>query len=139
MMSHYLQAKVESLARQGAVFVGHDETLRNVARTMWMGSVGALVVGDEHHPLGVISERDLVAKVGQGVDLDTMTAEEAMTRDVVSARVGDPLYDAAYQMLDGVIRHLPVVDDNGRVIGVVSVRDLLRPLLLDAVEGAERA
>jgi CBS domain-containing protein len=80
-----------------------------------------------------------VAKVGQGVDLDKMTAEEAMTRDVVSARVGDALYDAAYQMLDGVIRHLPVVDDNGRVIGMVSVRDLLRPLLLDAVEGAERA
>jgi CBS-domain-containing membrane protein len=62
-----------------------------------------------------------------------------MTRCVVSARVGDSLCDAAYQMLDGVIRHLPVVDDNGRVIGMVSVRDLLRPLLLDAVEGAERA
>ena len=62
-----------------------------------------------------------------------------MTRCVVSARVGDSLYDAAYQMLDGVIRHLPVVDDNGRVIGMVPVRDLLGPLLLDAVEGAERA
>jgi CBS domain-containing protein len=139
VMSHYLQDKVQGLARQEAVFVGHDETLRNVARTMWLGSVGALVVGDERHPLGVISERDLVAKVGQGVDLDKMTAEEAMTRDVVSARVGDSLYDAAYQMLDGVIRHLPLVDDNGRVIGMVSVRDLLRPLLLDAVEGPERA
>jgi CBS domain-containing protein len=137
-MSHYLQDKVESLARQEAVFVERDETLRNVARTMWIESVGALVVGDEHLPLGVISERDLVAKVGQGADLDTMTAEETMTRCVVSARVGDSLCDAAYEMLDGVIRHLPVVDDNGRVIGMVSVRDLLRPLLLDAVEGAER-
>jgi CBS domain-containing protein len=138
-MSHYLQDKVQSLARRQPVFVERDETLRNVARTMWIESVGALVVGDEHHPLGVISERDLVAKVGQGADLGTMTAEETMTRCVVSARVGDSLCDAAYQMLDGVIRHLPVVDDNGRVIGMVSVRDLLRPLLLDAVEGAERA
>jgi CBS domain-containing protein len=126
-MSHYLPDKVQSLARQEPVFVERDETLPNVAPTMSIESIGALVVGDERHHLGVISERDL----------DTMTAEEAMTRCVVSARVGDSLYDAAYQMLDGVIRHLPVVDDNGRVIGMVSVRDLLGPLLLDAVEGAE--
>ena len=126
-MSHYLPDKVQSLARQEPVFVERDETLPNVAPTMSIESIGALVVGDERHHLGVISERDL----------DTMTAEEAMTRCVVSARVGDSLYDAAYQMLDGVIRHLPVVDDNGRVIGMVSVRDLLGPLLLDAVEGSE--
>jgi len=136
-MSHYLQDKVQSLARREPVFVARDETLRDVARTMWVESVGALVVGDDGHPAGVISERDLVARIGQGADLDTMTAEEAMTRYLVFARAGDPLYDAAYQMLDGVIRHLPVVDDNGRVIGMVSVRDLLRPLLLDATEGAE--
>ena len=58
-MSHYLPDKVQSLARQEPVFVERDETLRNVAPTMSIESIGALVVGDERHHLGVISERDL--------------------------------------------------------------------------------
>ena len=64
-----------------------------------------------------------------------MTAEEAMTTYVISARPEDPLFDVAAQMLDDAIRHLPVVDENGGVVGMVSVRDLLCPLLLDALGG----
>ena len=37
-------------------------------------------------------------------------------------------------MLDDIIRHLPVVDEDGRVVGMVSVRDLIRPVLLDALQ-----
>jgi CBS domain-containing protein len=102
---------------------------------MWAEDVGALVVGDARHPIGLISERDVVAELGQGADPDAKTAEEAMTNYVVSARLGDPLFDAASEMVDDGIRHLPVVDDGGNVVGMISARDLLRPLLLDALGG----
>lgn len=135
-MTTYLQDKVQTLARREAVFIAPQSTLREAARLMWVESIGALVVGDDpHHALGVISERDVMAQIGQGADLDTTTAQEAMTRYVVTAQVGDRLSDAASLMLDGAIRHLPVVDGEGAVIGMLSVRDLLRPLMLDALGG----
>ncbi len=128
-MPSYLQDKVESLKPREPVFVNLDDTLRTVGHTMWVENVGALVVGDERRPLGVISERDLVFQIAQGFDLDARTAGEAMTTHLVAAQTGDTLDYAAYQMLDGAIRHLPVMDSDGRVVGMVSVRDLLRPFL----------
>jgi CBS domain-containing protein len=136
-MGSYFQGKVESLKNREPVFAEPDATLRSVAHTMWVENVGALVVGDARRPLGIISERDLVSQTGQGADLDTVTAEQAMTSHLIAARTGDTLDDAAYQMLDDAIRHLPLVDGDGRVVGMVSVRDLLRPLLSAGPGGVE--
>ena len=57
-----------------------------------------------------------------------------MSHDVVSVRPDDTLYDAAVDMLDLSIRHVPVLDERGAVLGMVSVRDLLRPLLTASFE-----
>jgi CBS domain-containing protein len=130
-----LHDKMESLNYREPVFAGSDETLREVAHALWVENVGALVVGDPAHAQGMISERDLVAQLAQGADVDAVTAGEAMTTNLVAARAGDTLGDGAYQMLDGAIRHLPVVDGEGHVVGMVSVRDLLRPLLSGGPDG----
>jgi CBS domain-containing protein len=53
----------------------------------------------------------------------------------VSLQPADRLYDAAVHMLDLGIRHVPVVDERGTVEGIVSIRDLLRPLLVRSLEG----
>jgi CBS domain-containing protein len=58
-----------------------------------------------------------------------------MTPRVIAVRPDDRLLDVAYLMFDDVIRHVPVVDEYGELTGVVSVRDLLRPLLADALGG----
>ncbi len=57
-----------------------------------------------------------------------------MSHDVVSIRPDDTFYDAAVDMLDLGIRHVPVLDERGAVLGMVSVRDLLRPLLTASLE-----
>ena len=80
------------------------------------------VVGDAHHPRGVISERDIVAALAPGADPDTVTAAEVMTTYLISARAEDPMFDVALQMIDDEIRHLPILDENGAVVGMVSVR-----------------
>jgi CBS domain-containing protein len=121
--------RVENLEFRVPVYVGPNEALRRVAHTLWVEDIGAVVVGDESGALGIISERDFIAKVAQGADLDRLTAKDIMTKHVVAAGVGDTLGDVAYQMLDDGIRHLPVVDDQAHIVGMVSVRDLLRPLL----------
>jgi CBS domain-containing protein len=126
---------VGRLPRRDPVIVAATETLRGAVHVLWAESVGAVVVGDAQHPMGMLSERDVVAALAQGVDPDVSTAAEAMTRYLVSARPEDPLFDVAGQMLDDGIRHLPIVDEHGEVVGMVSVRDLLRPLLVDALGG----
>jgi CBS domain-containing protein len=137
-MTLHTRDAVATLARRAPVAIAADETLRAVAHTLWTESVGALVVGDARCPVGVISERDVVAALAQGADPDTVTADEAMTRYVIAARLEDPLFDVASLMLDDAVRHLPVADEHGAVVGMVSIRDLVGPLLLDALEGDGR-
>lgn len=96
--------------------------------------VGVVIVGRPEDPRGIISERDLVARLASGADPDATTVDQAMTGTLVSARPADRLYEVAIQMLDDEVRHIPVVDAQDRVTGVVSIRDLLRPLILDALD-----
>lgn len=134
-MTRHLRERSESLADRPPVVVEPDATLREAARLLWLESVGALVVGDEREPLGVLSERDVTAQLGRGADPDRVTVADAMTANVISVRPGDPLLDAASLMLDDLIRHVPVVDADGTVIGMVSMRDVFGPVLLDALGG----
>jgi signal-transduction protein with cAMP-binding, CBS, and nucleotidyltransferase domain len=128
-----VEEKVQNLSHRDPVFIRADETLRAAASKMWTENVGVLVVGNDHRMLGIISERDVVGRLGRGGDPDTLTVGEVMANHIVSAQPGDPIYEAAFRMLDEEIRHVPVLDAYGQVFGMVSVRDLLRPLLLDAL------
>lgn len=135
-MSAHVGDRVGSISRREPVRAEPTETLRQVAEKLWTDEIGVVVVCDPHgRPSGLISERDIVAALAQGADPDEVTADKAMTPYVVSLRADDQLFDAAGQMLDRGIRHLPVLDESGSVVGMVSVRDLLRPLLLDALGG----
>ena len=109
-----------------------DATLREVASLLWGRGVGVLLVGEPDEPLGIISERDVVARLATGADPDTTTAAQAMTEAVICARPDDLLFEVAGQMLDNAVRHVPVADGDDGIRGIVSIRDLLRPLLLDA-------
>lgn len=124
-------------AARPAVMVRADDTLRAVARQLWEAGVGAAVVPGEGTAIaGVISERDVVAQLAVGADPDLVTAAEAMSRNVVSAQPADPVLDVVFLMLDAGVRHIPVVaDDLDQLVGVVSMRDLLRPLLVDRFGG----
>ncbi len=127
--------KVDAVGSREPVFVSPAATLRQAARTMWERSVGALLVGDRHELVGIISERDIAGALALDGDPDRVTVATAMSADLVSLRPGDTLYDAATDMLDAGIRHVPVLDEHDEVQGVVSLRDLVRPLIIDALGG----
>ncbi len=63
-----------------------------------------------------------------------MRAGEVMSYDLIALRPTDSVYDAAIDMLDLGIRHVAVLDEQGRAVGMVSVRDLLRPLVVGALD-----
>lgn len=106
--------------------IGPTHTLRQAARQMQSRSVGAAVVLDpDADGPGILTERDVLGAVADGQDLDAELAADHLTPDAVVATPDWPLHDAAAAMLAGGFRHLVVCDED-EVVGVLSVRDLLR-------------
>ncbi|MCE4619898.1 MAG: CBS domain-containing protein [Desulfurococcales archaeon] len=104
-------------------------TLREASAIMAEKKVGSIIVVDEAmRLLGIFTERDLVRALASGADPDRDRVEDYMTRQVITATPYESLVSASQKMLEHGIRHLPVVDSSGRVIGIISMRDVLRAL-----------
>ncbi len=130
---------VSTLTHGPLVTIGRDATLRAAAHQLYVDTIGALAVVDDHGAIrGVFTERDLVDALAMGVDPDQALVRDHLSTPVITARPADPVLDVALQMLDGGIRHIPLVDEFGEAQGMVSLRDLLRPLVLQAMTPPER-
>lgn len=130
---HKVWDHIESISSRDPIYCPADASLTEVAAALWRRGVGLLLIGDCHHLRGVISERDVVSALARGLDPDTTAASAMMTGDLVTVRPDDTVHDAAALMLDLDIRHLPVVDQYGTVTGIASLRDVLRPLMIDVL------
>jgi CBS domain-containing protein len=103
------------------------DAARKVARQLIEKSVSSvLVVDDTNQPLGIITEKNMVAKVivPQGVDPDSIPAREIMTLHPHALAPDTYMYEAMAYMTAHRIKHLPVID-RGEVVGMVSLRDLM--------------
>lgn len=118
------------LLKSAPIEVWSHTTLREVAELLENNSIGAaLVRGTEGNVAGVISERDLVRALAEGSDPDSERADAYMTFDVEFAHADLPLAGVAEVMLRDGIRHLPVEDDTAKVLGVISIRDVLAAMV----------
>jgi CBS domain-containing protein len=115
---------VERLVSGPPLAVHPDDTLMRIAELIIEDSVGAVVVRGTGGPSGIVSERDIVAAVVEGLDLEADRAADVMAMEVVTIEASEPISAAAAMMLSGSVRHLPVVAD-GALVGVVSIRDVL--------------
>jgi CBS domain-containing protein len=106
--------------------VGPSHTLREAARLMSERQVGAAVVNDpDGNGPGIITERDILLSLGAGQDPDTEVVGEHVTSDVVYAAPEWSLEEAASAMVRGSFRHLIVIEQ-GEIVGILSVRDVVR-------------
>jgi CBS domain-containing protein len=103
-------------------------TLRDAVEAMAADGLGLLVVVDANGPIGVLSERDIVMAIGDDLALDEERVRDHCSDEIVAVDVDATVDDAARAMADAQIRHLAVTR-GGQVIGVVSVRDVLRVLV----------
>jgi CBS domain-containing protein len=107
------------------VTVSPATRLGDAARRMVEADVGAAMVVDTDGELaGVITERDLMRCVSEGTDPST-PVEQRMTRHVLTASPDTAIPEAMALMVDGHFRHLPIVNEDGHVVGVISMRDLM--------------
>ena len=126
-MTEFTDEPIRDLIRRPLLQVHLDDTLRQLAEILATESVGAAVVKGTRPP-ALISERDIINALANGVDPDRTAVREAMTEDLATAAPSDRTTVVAQRMLADEIRHMPIVEDEV-VIGVVSVRDVLRAVV----------
>jgi CBS domain-containing protein len=105
--------------------------LEEVTKRMVAKDVGAVLVFDGEDLAGILTERDVMRAVAEGIGPQTTVAEH-MTPNPETLDAEDTTDHAAMLMIHGGFRHLPVVE-GGRVVGVLSIRDLMRIVIEDTV------
>jgi CBS domain-containing protein len=115
-------ATLADVMRTEVIDVAPEDTLGEVAERMSAVNVGAVVVKDYGRLFGILTERDMLKAMAARVHTSDARVREWMTEDPLTATAEMDVEDAAQVMLEHNFRHLPIVDDNGAVIGLVSLR-----------------
>jgi CBS domain-containing protein len=100
-------------------------TVADAARLLSEKRIGAIVVSDDGRtPLGILSERDIVRELSKsGAAVLDRPVSDLMTRKLVTCATGEDALAILERMTEGRFRHLPVVDDAGEMIGLISIGD----------------
>ena len=108
--------------------VDPETHLEEVARTMRLEDSDSIAVMSEARLVGIITERDLVRAIADGVNPKKATARVIMTPNPATVAADEDVNVVALRMVRLGIRHLPVVDEEGTPIGLLSARNLVAVL-----------
>ena len=108
--------------------VSKDRSLLDAAELLREHGVGALVVSDDGHRIeGIVSERDLVRAIAaHGSDGLGRQVAEVMTTQVITCKGDDSIDELMAAMTEHRVRHVPVVDGDGLLAGIVSIGDVVK-------------
>ena len=126
-------AAILKLKGNGVVTTTKDKSLLDIAKLLEQHGIGCIVIeGDNGKVAGIVSERDLMRAIGQsGPKVLKEPVSDFMTKTVVTAREADRIDRLMSEMTTHRFRHMPVVE-RGRLIGVVSIGDLVKMHVADA-------
>jgi CBS domain-containing protein len=113
-----------------------EEAASAAARIMWERDCGCVPVVDPMgHAVGILTDRDLcMASYLRGAPLAELTIDSVMSRAPVCCRASDALEDAELAMAGARVRRLPVTDDEGRLVGMLSMNDVIRVRMSSGIE-----
>lgn len=132
-----------TIASRLVIVVTGATSVTEAARLMRSHHVGSLVVmasaAADALPIGIVTDRDLVVEVlAQEVEPPLVKVGDVMSKTLVTARADDALFDAVEQMRRHGVRRLVVVDDEGGLVGLVSMDDLIG-ILAEELGGMSKA
>ena len=120
--------KVKDLPHGRLLSVAPDASLAEVAKRMRTEDCDSLAIMADKRLVGIITERDLVRAIADGVDPDQARAEMFMSSDPATVTADEDVSVVAVKMMALGIRHLPVLDEKGNPVGLISARDLVKVL-----------
>jgi CBS domain-containing protein len=101
-----------------------ENTLQEVSVLMRDGDMGSVPVVEDGRLVGIVTDRDIVVRsVADGTDPSASVAE-AMTTDIFSVRPDDFVFEAIRLMGDKQVRRVPVVDESGKLAGIIAMADI---------------
>jgi len=117
---------LERFCRKPVVTVLPNQTVHDVALKMRGHHVGAVVVVEEDRPVGIVTDRDIVLRVIlEARDPETTPVRHIMSRDLALVRDDEKIDDAVRSIREAGVRRLPIVDAKGKVVGMVTLDDLV--------------
>jgi len=102
-----------------------DTPLRELARRMLDEELGDLVIAEDDRPVGIVTDRDIALAVARDDDPGALTAADVMTPDPVTIHRDATAVDLPATMAEGRVRRIPVVDDDGRLVGIATLDDVV--------------
>lgn len=132
LVKHLLDAKGRHV-----IAISPDSSVFEAIKIMADKSIGSLVVMEDEKLAGIVTERDYARKViVKGRSSKSTRVAEIMTADVVTTSSAESVDKCMAVMTELRIRHLPVLEDN-RVIGIISIGDLVQAIIADQKEEIE--
>lgn len=118
--------KIIELVNRKPVTASSKITIRQAAEVMKKEGVGSIVISDDNYtPIGIVTERDIVYAVADGISLDS-TIDQIMSQNPVTIDADADISEAVALMSSRGIRHLVVVNKEGKIVGVISIRDVVK-------------
>ena len=132
---------VKDLIKRKVVVIEPDDPVKLAARRMEDKMVGSLVVIDGDRPVGIITDRDIALRVvGKEKSPDT-PVREVMTKDPITISEDATFFELTKTFRDAAVRRLIVVDKDGKLVGLISIDDVMELLttefanLISAIRG----
>ncbi|MDQ4060721.1 MAG: CBS domain-containing protein [Pseudomonadota bacterium] len=119
--------KVGDIMTRTVEAVSPDATIQEAATLMAEHDIGAVLVSAEGAPEGILTDRDIILRVVvDGRDPAQVRVREVMSKRLFTCRADDTVDGALRMMRDHQVRRLPVVDDDGQLLGIVALSDLAK-------------
>ncbi|HUX79778.1 MAG TPA: CBS domain-containing protein, partial [Alphaproteobacteria bacterium] len=118
--------KVKEIMTKEVKFIDPNLSIKEAARLMKERDLGALPVGENDKLVGVITDRDITIRaLANGHDIESVTIKEIMTPHCLYCFEEDSIEDAAKNMGKNQIRRLPVINKDKRLVGIISLGDIV--------------
>jgi CBS domain-containing protein len=135
------QIPLREVMKTNPTMLGIEANVAQAAKTMCHDEVGSVIILERNRPIGIVTEEDITCKVvSKDLKPSTVRVNEIMSTPLITVSADKTVGDAAHKMVKHKVRRLPVVDAGNKVIGIVTVRDLLtvtnelNELLADLIE-----
>ena len=120
--------KVSNLITQKRVItISSSSSVVDLIKLLAEYKIGAVIVSENGIDVaGIVSERDIVRRLSHELDLSSLKVADLMTKDVVVCKANDSVDSVMQLMTSGRFRHCPVVEDDGKLISIVSIGDIVK-------------
>lgn len=124
---------VAEICNRGVIVLQRDDTILEAAKLMRQHHVGDVVVVEERGgvrvPVGIVTDRDFVVEImATGLDQTVITVGDIMIQELATVKESTGVFESIQYMRSKAVRRLPVVDENGALVGILALDDLLELL-----------